>query len=186
MLVSEKLITADEFLQMEFEDGKRYELVNGRLEEMPMSGGEASQIGMWFGSLIVQHVRKHDLGHVTGADGGYILTTNPDTTRYPDVGFISKVRLPKMTAKFIPFAPDLAVEVISPSDHLKDVQKKAKEYLSYGTKVVWVLDPEEQTVAIHTLIDAETVAIRTLNINGVLDGGEVLPGFSIDVKEIFK
>ncbi len=186
MVTKERLITAEEFLLMEFEDGKRYELVHGILEEMPVSGEEASAIGLWFGSLIVQFVQKNKLGHVTGADGGYMLDNNPDLVRYPDVGFVSFTKLPKRIPGFVPFAPELAVEVISPSDRPTKVHNKAKEYLHYGSKMVWILDPEDKTIEIYTPVDAENVNIRTLNINGTLDGGDVLPGFKVAVKDIFE
>ncbi|MFN8372198.1 MAG: Uma2 family endonuclease [Anaerolineae bacterium] len=186
MVFQEKLITADEFLHMEFDDGKRYELVDGMLEEMPMSGEEASELGLIIGTYIASYVREHGLGRVTGADGGYLLDTNPDKVRYPDVGFISLQRLPNRVRGFVVGAPDLAVEVMSPTDRHSKIQRKAKEYLRYGTKMVWVVDPDEQIVEVHTLFDAETVNIRTLDLNGTLDGGTVLPGFSLAVKDIFK
>jgi Uma2 family endonuclease len=121
---------------------------------------------------------------VTAAETGYVLHRSDDgkdTVRAPDVGFVSKARLPAGLPKgYIPFAPDLAVEVVSPNDKAAEIQTKIGEYLRYGVRLIWVLYPDNQSIVVHTKEGA-----RTLTVDDTLDGGDVLPGFSLPVRDLF-
>src|SRR5258708_5727360 len=110
MAIQEKLYTADDLWQMSHgADEKHYELVKGTLIDVAPSGDAHTVLAVWFGHLLLTHVAPNDLGEVTGEVGGFILFTDPDTVRAPDVGFIAKARRNPMTGKFYPMAPDLAV-----------------------------------------------------------------------------
>lgn len=189
MVVSEqeRLYSADDFWEIahsaENED-RHLELIEGMLHEMSPAGEEHGDVAMEFGRLIANHVKANNLGRVTAAETGYILRKQPkgkDTVLAPDVGFISRERAAERPSqKFVPFAPDLAVEVVSPSDSYTTVRRKIALYLRYGTKQVWLANPELRTVEIHT-----TDGIRLLSENDTLDGGDILPGFTVKVGEIF-
>lgn len=187
MLIQEKLITADEFweiIQLPENAGRRLELVEGVINELSPADGEHGELIVELTLLIGNFVKEHQLGRVTAAETGYILFQNPharDTVRGPDVGFINKERAPQpLGDKFVPIAPDLAVEVVSPWDRADEVEAKVQEYLSHGVRSVWVVYPSSKTIITHT---ADT--IRRLNATDTLDGGAVLPGFAVKVGDVF-
>ncbi len=187
MSIREKFYTAEDLWELSHLPGnaeKRFELSEGELIEMPPAGGEHGGVTLNLSQPIWAFVRQHDLGYVTAAETGYILFKNPhgaDTVRAPDFGFVAKERLPEgLPQGYIPLAPDLAVEVVSPNDAADEIQRKVSEYLRYGTRLVWVAYPRSKSVVVHTTEKAVTVVI-----DGVLDGGDVLPGFSLPVREIF-
>ncbi len=186
MAVQERLYTADEFFQMDFGDsGKLYELVKGAIEEVPLSGGRATFTGGRIYVRIYTFVEVNQLGHVTTAEGGYILAHDPYTVRAPDIGFISKSKLSDEPVGFIPAAPDLAIEVLSPNDRTKNVLKKVREFLLAGTRLVWVVDPDDQTVEVYRLASGESMNVQLLESDSILDGEDVLPGFKLAIDEIF-
>lgn len=133
-------------------------------------------------SCVESHVRKNKLGVVTGAETGFRIATDPDTVRAPDVGFVraDRVEDPKMGG-FFPGAPDLAVEVLSPSDSASDVLAKVQDWLSSGCRAVWVIDPVRETVSAYRS-EGQTVVLR---VSDELAGGDVLPGLALRVAEIF-
>jgi Uma2 family endonuclease len=187
MLIEEKLVTADAFweiIQFPENAGRRLELVEGVICEMSPAGGEHGEVAMEIGSLIRNFVKAHNLGRVTAAETGTIIAQAPDgknTVRGPDVGFISRERAPQPLAdKFVPIVPDLAVEVVSPWDRADDIEAKVQDYLLHGVQLVWVVYPSSKTIIMHT-----TETIRRLNAADTLDGGTVLPGFTVTVGEIF-
>lgn len=180
MTVQERLYTAEDLLAMSHASG-RYELVKGVLVEMAPSGDTHTELGVWLAHLLINYVTPNDLGTVSGADGGYVLFHDPDTVRSPDVGFIAKARLKPRTGKFYEMAPDLAVEIVSPNDTASEVRAKVKEYFQAGVRLVWVVYPNDRSVDVHRP-NQPTVS---LEVGETLDGGEVLPGFTLPVKDIF-
>ncbi|HVO43872.1 MAG TPA: Uma2 family endonuclease [Aggregatilineales bacterium] len=161
---------------------KRYEVVNGVLVEMSPSGDRAAITALWFGALILGYVEAHDLGEVTGADGGYELSLTPYIVRAPDVAFVAKERLTgPMDGKYYHFAPDLAVEVVSPQDTAREVHDKVLEYLRFGVRLIWVVYPESRTIDVH-----QAAGAHTLKIDDELTGGDVLPSFRVPVRDVFK
>ncbi len=183
MVIGTGLMTAEELFKMPH-GNRRYELVKGELIEMSPAGGKHGVIALHLGALLDAFVRGRSLGVVCAAETGFILARNPDIVRAADVSFISKTRIPKkgQPTGYWELAPDLAVEVISPSDPASEVQSKVVEYLSAGTRLVWVIDPESRTVTMYrSLANA-----RVLTIKDVLDGADVLPGFSVAVSELFE
>lgn len=175
-------ITAAQLLEMP-DDGKRYELVAGELKTMSPSGWKQGEICSKMDRLVGNHVEKHDLGTVFGAETGFFIARSPDTVRAPDVAFVAKENLPTTDPAdaYWPGAPDLAVEVLSPNDKTGDVDEKIHLWLAAGSRAVWVVDPKLKTVTVHQ----STTDIRVLTIVDELDGGAVVPGLRCQVADIF-
>jgi len=177
-----KPMTADELLAMP-DDGYRYELVEGELRRMSPAGDEHGQVGMELAIPLGSHVKKNKLGKLYLAETGFLIRTNPDTVRAPDIAFVRMERI-KQTPGIKGYrvgAPDLAVEVVSPGDTVNEVEDKIAEWLEGGARMVWVVSPKLHTVTVYrSLTD-----IVTLTAKDKLDGGEVVPGFQMNVTEIF-
>lgn len=133
--------------------------------------------------MLFPFVRAGKLGMLTTADGAYIIIRDPETVVVPDAAFVRQDRLPDgiRPKKYVPVRPDLAVEVISPTDEPGDIAKKRELYRRAGVPLVWWVDPDRRTVAVYR--DGEFAA--ELGETDELDGGEVLPGFRLRVAEIF-
>lgn len=159
------------------------ELIEGRIVRMAAAGRRHGRVSLNIGAIIREHVRKHDQGEVSGTETGFIIRRNPDTVRAPDVAFVAKARLPddSTDAGFWPIAPDLAVEVVSPSDTWTDVVIKAHAWLGAGVQLVWVVDPEARTT--HVFSPGHPV----IELSGAdeVSGENVLPGFRVRVAEFF-
>jgi Uma2 family endonuclease len=182
MAVQERLYTADEFWES-FGDTKRLELVKGVPVEMSPTGEAHSVVSAWIAHLLLSYVEAHDLGEITAAEGGFVVSRDPDTVRAPDVGFIAKARLAGPTSeRYFPGPPNLAVEVVSPNDSASDIHAKVFDYLRAGTRLVWVVYPPSRTVAVY----GPNTPTCFLDVDETLEGGDVLPGLSLPVQEIFK
>jgi Uma2 family endonuclease len=182
MTTTQTRMTADELLRMP-DDGMRHELIRGELTMMAPAGNEHGEIAHNVSLLLGNHVKAERLGKVLICDPGFIIERDPDTVRAPDVAFISKERVPAsgLPKGFAPFAPDIAVEVLSPSDAQVEVEEKIDQWLRAGVTLVWVVNPRIRTVTVHrTGRDP-----RILRENDTLGGEEVCPGFSVRVAEIF-
>lgn len=165
--------------------GRRFELSEGELIEMAPAGGEHGDLGSELNMMVRLFVREHNLGRVTTAETGFILHTDPetgrDTVRAPDVGFISFARHPdKLPTGYIPAAPDLAIEIISPNDRADEIERKVAEYLRYGVRLVWLFYPATKSVMEHTPNGS-----RRYDSDDVLDGGDVLSGFRLPLNDVF-
>ena len=177
-----QLMTADELLALprgEF----RYELVDGELKKMSPAGQKHGRITVRLTEPLAKHVRTHQLGQVYAAETGFKLKSNPDTVRAADIAFVRRERLEILgeTESYWPGAPDLAVEVNSPSDTVREVEKKVMEWLEFGSRLVWIVSSKLHTVTVYrSLTD-----IETLTEKDILDGGDVVPGFQISIAEIF-
>lgn len=159
--------------------GRLLELVEGEINEK-MPSFVPSQIAAWIITYLNLYLREHPIGRITGPDGGYQLSAN--TVLIPDVGYISKARMPDLPTREAPHAPDLAVEIKSPTDSIRGLRAKAELYQKHGTRLVWVVFPETQTVEVY--VQGQDVILLTLS--ETLDGGDVLPGFTLDVSAIFE
>jgi Uma2 family endonuclease len=178
-----QLVTAEELWEMPEVPGKRFELVRGELVEMPGAGGVHGLLVRLLLRILDPFVVAHDLGEVFADGVGYIIHRHPDVVRIPDVSFIARARIPEggIPESYIPFAPDLAVEIVSPTDRAEDVYGKVREYLEAGTRMVWVAWPRYRSVVVYT----PNANPRELGPDDELDGGEVLPGFRVRVSELF-
>ncbi len=126
----------------------RCELVRGELIEMSPTGFEHSRLAAEIAGILRDFVKPRGLGAITGSEGGFYIERNPDTVRTPDVGFIRQDRLPtKKLSGFFEGPPDLAVEILSPSDRASEVIAKVHEWLHAGCKTVWIVDPETETIS---------------------------------------
>ncbi len=158
-----------------------YELVEGTLVEKVMGLPEAFLAGDVL-HLLASFVYQHKLGEVAGADASWRLM--PGLVRLPDVCFISRERLPngeRPREQVSGPAPDLAVEVLSPSNTKGEMKRKLKEYFLSGTRLVWFVNVRKFTVEVFTAPDQSIL----LTENDVLDGADVLPGLSLPVREVF-
>jgi Uma2 family endonuclease len=181
-MVTKPLLTAEDLLQMP-EDGYRYELAKGVLIKMTPAGAKHGTIAGRLFKLLAGFVDDRGMGVVCAAETGFKLELAPDTVRAPDISFVSKERLPAGGPPdgYWPFAPDLAVEVVSPADTAGEVMAKVIAYLEAGTRLVWVVYPKTETVVVHR----PAGEARVLRGEDTLDGGELLPGFTCKVREIF-
>lgn len=177
-----QLMTADELLALprgEF----RYELVNGELKKMSPAGQKHGRIIVRLTVPLAKHVLDHHLGEVYAAETGFKLRSKPDTVLAADIAFVRRERLEDLgeTEGYWPAAPDLAVEVNSPSDTVREVEKKVMEWLGFGTRLVWVVSSKLHTVTVYrSLTD-----IAVLTEKDILDGGDVVPGFQLSIADIF-
>jgi Uma2 family endonuclease len=183
MVDTKRITTADELFRMP-DDSQRHELVRGELRTRMPAGWEHGSIGVRLARALGNHVESANLGETFNADTGFALTSNPDTVRAPDVAFVRRER---MEAGGIPRKgfwqgpPDLAAEVVSPSDSVRMVQEKVGEWLAAGTRMVLVLDPDARTVTVHR----SRHRVRTLGADDVIDGEDVVPGWQCRVRTLF-
>ena len=182
--VQERFYTSADLLAMP-DDGKRHELENGELLTMNPPVLKHVLIGGKLFARLFVYNEQHDLGMVSGPDGGYRLYIDPETgretVRVPDVAFVSKARLTKKLDDLYDDSPDLAVEIISPSESYAAIRKKLGEYFTYGVRLVWIVYTDEPRIEVFTALNTAVI----LDIDGVLDGGEVLPGFTLSVRDLF-
>jgi len=183
MAVLNRLLTAEDLLRMP-QESIRSDLMRGELIRMTPAGARHGQIAIKFGARLDVFVTGRNLGIVFTAETGFILSRDPDTVRGPDVAFVSRERIPPegVPEGFWPMAPDLAIEVVSPGDTAADVETKACDYLDAGTRLVWVVNPKTQRVTEYRSLSD----IRMLTVNDTLDGADVIPGFSLPLKELFE
>jgi Uma2 family endonuclease len=186
MVLQERLYTAAEFweiAQRPENAAKRLALVDGAIVAIPPSNQKRTVIAARVGYFLNAFIIPRDLGYVTGADGGFTL--NEGNACQPDVAFIAKARHPKLAGVEFPVAPDLAVEVISPSESSNDVFKKVSRYIQAGTRLVWTLYPDDHMVYVWRAAPDGGLHMQAFGINDTLDGGDVLPGFTLQVSAIF-
>ena len=177
-----KLLTADDLLRL-YSEGVRGELIRGVLCKTMAVGGEHGEIVVNLATELRNFVKPRRLGRLAASDSGVLLERSPDTVREPDIVFYSAEKIPHgvRVTNYYEETPDLVVEVASPSDSVREVNDKARMWLSYGTRLVWVLHPNTRSVDVHTLGGAVT----TLTGDEALDGGEVLSGFECSLSDIF-
>lgn len=174
-------MTVEELEQTPLEG--RYELIDGELIEMAPSGDRASSTAVTVIVHLSTHVVPRGLGRVYGADAGFVLFADRPLVRAPDAAFVRVERLPAESDRdrFPRLAPDLAVEVVSPTDRMTDVVAKVMMYQEAGVRLVWVIDPRERWVMVYE----GDRPIRLLREGEELDGGEVLPEFRVAVGDLF-
>ncbi len=180
-MVATKPITVEAFEAMPLEG--RWELVDGEMVAMSPSAEVSAAISAAITILVGQHVRAHRLGRMYTAEGGFVLFPDRATVRAPDVAFVRAERVPHGEARkhFARLAPDLVVEVLSPTDRASEVVAKIEMYQEAGVPLIWLVDPEDATV---TVIAAGQPTV-VLKLTDTLDGGDILPGFSVPVADIF-
>ena len=179
----ERPATIDDLLQLELE-GKSYELVYGVLVEVPSMSFRESRLAARLIVPLDLFITKQDLGIVLDSEAKYRLARDPDLVRRPDVSFVSWRQLPgrKIPADdVVDFAPELAIEVISPTNRATEIEQKIEDYFANGVRLVWVVYPDQKHVYVY---DAPN-RCRILQPGDALDGGELLPGFRLTLAELF-
>jgi Uma2 family endonuclease len=177
------LVTADDLMRMP-DDGYSYELVKGHLIRMPKPGALHGIVGTRLFSALIRVVEGHQLGALFPQDTGFKLADTPDTVRAPDLAFVGRDKIAStgFPEGFWPGAPDLAVEVRSPHNSVRELTEKAREYLSFGSRLVWIIDPRQQQVMVFRP-GREPV---TLSRGDILSGADVVPGFELPVARLFE
>lgn len=175
-------LTADDLLHL-YSKGVRGELIRGVLYKTVSVGQEHGEIVMKLGHRLMSFIEPGKLGRLVASNSGVLLERDPDTVREPDLAYFSAERMPpgRRVTGYSEVAPDLVVEIVSPSDSDREINDKARMWLSYGVRLVWVVHPDTRTVDLHR--EGHSVAILTEA--DTLDGLEVLPGFTCAIREIF-
>lgn len=181
MSTTVKLYTIEDLMAMPTDEP--WELWEGELRKVPGAGGEASHIAGLIFVLLWPFVKARNLGLLTTADGSYILRHDPLTVVVPDVAFVRWERLPGRThpTGYVPVPPDLAIGVRSPTDRRADIDDKLARYRMAGVPLVWWVDPQHRTVAVYR----HGALVAELGEGDLLDGEDILPGFTLPVSDIF-
>lgn len=160
-----------------------YELYDGVMRVRECSGLQSSNVAVELAALLVFHTRTRRLGKIFSSDLRFVLGRNPDTVLAPDVSFIRRARLVYGSAweKFLEGAPDLAVEVMSPSDRLIALQRKTERYIAAGASLVWIIQPRRRMALVYRKDGTSTL----IENEGVLDGEDVVPGFTCSLGGLF-
>ena len=142
-------VTAEELWDMHGQE--HLELVRGEVRKMAPSGFDHGAIVMTFGARLTTFVAQNAMGLVVGGETGFVLARNPDVVRGADIAFVDAARIAKFgrPTKYWEGAPDLAVEVVSPTDTLEEVEEKVDDYLDAGARSVWVVNPRRRTVTVY-------------------------------------
>lgn len=180
MVVATQVMTIEEFWDKSSQFSHS-ELVRGEVVQMTPTGGEHGRLEFVLSQMLGRHLETDRRGEVFTGEVGFVLSRNPDTVRAPDLAFVSFERLPKAPRGFVPIAPDLAVEILSPGNTAGEIQSKVIDYMRAGTRAVWVVDPDTRTVTVYRSLSE----IRVLTEEDTLSGADVLPGFAVPVKSIF-
>ena len=177
-----KLLTAADLLRLNGQ-GVKGELIRGVLCETVSAGVEHGRIAGIFITSLNIHIRPGRMGQVGGTDVGVLIQRNPDTVREPDVYYVSAERLPldARVPGYLEAIPEIVVEIVSPSDTQREVNDKTLMWLSHGVLLVIEVYPDEKAVMLHRPGQPAV----TLTGDDVLDGGDVLPGFRLPLRDIF-
>lgn len=183
------LFTAEDLAALP-DDAWHYELVQGRLVRMPPSGLDHGGISVTLAAAVKRFVDDRALGFVAGAETGFNVTRpgEPETVLAPDAAFITAAHVPPPGSRerrgFPHLAPDLVVEVASPSQHRPEMAAKAKLWLAVGVRLVWVVWPDRRQVEVWEQANPDEP--RTLGSSDELNGGEVLPGFRYSLAQLWQ
>ncbi len=178
---AERSWTAEDLLAMREEEP--YELVEGSLAPLSPTGLSHGYTEARIVALLWTYLREHPIGILVTGEVGFVLRRDPDTVRAADVAFVRRERLPSgdLPHGFFEGAPDLVVEILSPSDRYTDVLRKVSEWLEAGAAMAWMVDPERYGV----MVFRPDGTLRLLGEGDPLEGEEVLPGFRYPVGELF-
>ncbi len=184
-MITRGRLTAEDLLRMP-EGECRRELIHGEIVEMPLTNALHAGLVTRLARYLEEHVDRHGGGRVLAGDPGFVLNLpyDPERVRGPDLAFVSRERLPEgpLPEKFLKGAPDLAVEVVSPSQSAVGVQEKVRDYLLCGARLVWVLIPQTRTTTVYRADGSATLLAE----DGSLEGEHVLPGFELPLKKLFE
>lgn len=173
-------VTADELFYLKYPD-KQVELIRGQLVVREPPGTWHGKVSGGLTGMLDAYVRRHKLGVVLGQDTGFKIESDPDTVRAPDVAFLAAERVQDIPRRgYAALAPDLAVEILSPSDSPDAVLGKVADWLRAGTRLVWVIDPERQEARVYR----PDGSVTTVGAGGVLKGEDVIPGLLLPLEDV--
>lgn len=186
MSTTTRLMTAEELFELPDTvqgSSRFYELIRGELRTMSPTGGTHGILVAELTTDLTIFVRAGNLGYVFGAECGFKLAGDPDTVVAPDISFVHRGRLDGVenVDKFLPLAPDLAIEVLSPSNTVAQIDEKIEELLAAGTEAVWIVNPKRRTITVYRA----RVAPQMWTEKQILEAGEPLPGFRLDLAKLF-
>ena len=183
-MVTTRLSTVEDLARMTSDEAERHELYAGVLREVEVMGGRHGEIGFELIGPLYLYLRTNPFGRVYTEATHFIILRDPDVVLMPDVAFVRADRLPPVEERegFMPLAPDLAVEVLSPSNRAREMAEKVELYQRGGVRLVWVVQPRRRAVTVYPLGSDP----RTLHETDSLDGGDVLPGFRLPVADLFR
>jgi Uma2 family endonuclease len=175
-------MTIEEFKRLPESDHYLYELDAGLLVREPRPARAHGTAVILMGMHLAQYALEH--GGMVTTETGYVLAEDPDTLRGPDVAYTRQDPAPfgGDPDGFIRGAPDLAVEVLSPSNRWSEISRKIDQYFAAGARMVWIVDPQSRSVTVHPAAERS----HTVSPDGTLEGGDVLPGFRLPVAELFR
>lgn len=179
---SHDLLTLEQFEALD--DGGRYrlELVRGRVVREPLPGELHGTLIVRLGHYLYESVEAHGLGRVV-SHTGVVTERAPDSVRGPDLAFTSRSRMSRYPSKgALRRAPDLCIEILSPSNRPREMRRKVFEYVNAGAKLVWVIDPQSQRVTEYR----SKSDVRNIGRDGRLNGLDVLPGFEMELSRLFR
>lgn len=182
-MVTTKLATAEDLWALPDDSFHKYELIRGEIREMSPAGRGHGRIAGRMAAPLFE-LQGDGIGEVLIADTGYFLEHGPDTVLAPDAAFVLREDLRPLEDErgFSGPVPALVVEVVSPSESMREVLEKVDIYRRAGVRLIWVAFPRSKTV----LVDGAGRERQTFAIDDVLDGGDVLPGLRLPVADIFR
>jgi Uma2 family endonuclease len=182
--VQQERVTAEQFWDRYAGSEARAELVNGSVIAMSPTGPVHGRTDRKLAQVIGPYVDEHELGDLV-MNTGFLLAHDPDTVRGPDQAFISAAKIsahPPPERGWWEVIPDLAIEIVSPKDTPEQVQEKVAEYLRFGVRLVWVVDPRRREVRVYRPGEAA----ETVSAGGELDGEAVIPGFRAPLARLWE
>lgn len=179
-MVTTKLMTAQDLFTLG-DSGDNCELIRGVLIELPPPSFGHGRIMANLARLLGSFVKEHRLGRLVAGDAGFVLQHDPDTVLGPDLAFVTVDHMPDDETTYSNVPPDLAVEIVSPSNSAAEIDRQIAIYLGAGVRTVWTVYPKRRQVIVHEPDHTS----RTFDYAETLTGGEVLPGLSLTVSEIF-
>ena len=187
--VKEKLYTIDDMWALDHDPAyelRKFYLIDGRLYEEDVPGRPHGKIASELNAELVIYNRIHNLGEVT-VEAGFYPADDRNTLLLPDVAFMRHDSLPQPPPQaYVPAMPDLAIEILSPSDSLTQARAKAQVYLENGSALVWLVQPESRRVEVCRLDDDARLDANIVGLGERLSGEDVLPGFALEVSDIFR
>ena len=188
MIIEKQLYTIDDMWALDHDPANercKFYLIDGRLYEEDVPGRIHARLQVKLSRWLDEYAEAHDLGEVT-SEGGHYPTDDRFTLLLPDVAFMRHDSLPQPPPQaYVPAMPDLAIEILSPSDTMAQARRKAQVYLENGTAIVWLVQPEARMVEVCRLSANSSLTIEEIDESGKLSGEDVLPGFELEVSDIF-
>lgn len=189
MAIKERVYSVDDVWRMTCaaeNETNRYELLDGELIVTMSPGWMHSRLASEIARLMGNYAVERDLGDVT-VESGHYSPFDRGTLLLPDVAFTRRERAPAPNlAPFAPMMPDLAVEIVSPSQSIAQIRRKARVYLRHAVTMVWILRPKAQSAEVWTIATDGLPSGVTIDIDGDLPGGTLLPGFNLPLKALFR